>query len=144
LDSSAWVALGSSKDQYHKIAKDYFLGLLDQNVALATSDYNLVETFTLLKRGNAGIGKVKAFHEWIEKIKGKELILLNVDDEIFEASWGLYEKYFDQDISYIDCASCVIAREMNADCIFSFDDHFRVMGFEVQPFVEKKGRGKRL
>lgn len=52
-------------------------------------------------------------------------------------------KYFGQDISFVDCAGFVAAKKVKAGCILLFDDYFQVMGLDVQPFLEKKGRERR-
>jgi len=45
----------------------------------------------------------------------------------------LFEKYADQSVSYTDCVSFALIERENIKRAFSFDRHFRIAGFEVEP-----------
>lgn len=45
----------------------------------------------------------------------------------------LLQKYADQGVSFTDCVSFVLMQKGDIRRVFSFDRHFRIAGFEVEP-----------
>lgn len=40
-------------------------------------------------------------------------------------AWKVFENYSDQDFSFVDCTSFVIAKQRGPKEVFGFDDHFK-------------------
>ena len=58
-----------------------------------------------------------------------------MDDEVWREAMEIFEKYSDQDFSFTDCTSFVLARRESVDEVFTFDRHFAMFGFNVRPVV---------
>lgn len=52
-------------------------------------------------------------------------------NEVAALAW--FQKYADQGMSFTDCVSFVLMEEMDIKTAFSFDRHFLIAGFEVEP-----------
>lgn len=135
VDSSAWVALGLRKDKAnHERAVSFLETIRESRAILATTDYVLDETFTVLMRRKVDLRKLADFKDSIEESeKSGYLKMVMIDEVTFRTAWGIFEKYFEHGVSFTDCTSCVVARRIQADCVFGFDEHFRVMGFDLKP-----------
>jgi predicted nucleic acid-binding protein len=46
---------------------------------------------------------------------------------------GLFEQFADQPFSFTDCLSFAVMKHSGLSRAFTFDNHFRVAGFEVWP-----------
>jgi predicted nucleic acid-binding protein len=53
------------------------------------------------------------------------------EDEM--AALDLFEKFADQEVSFTDCISFVLMRKHQIKRVFSFDRHFRHVGFILWP-----------
>lgn len=56
---------------------------------------------------------------------------INIDQEIFNQAFYLYEKRQDKEWGMVDCTSIVIAQKMGIEQIFSTDHHFQQAGFTI-------------
>lgn len=48
-------------------------------------------------------------------------------------SFDLMQKYADQRVSFTDCVSFVLMKKYRVGTAFSFDRHFEMAGFAVEP-----------
>jgi uncharacterized protein len=135
VDSSAWVALGLRKDQAnHERAVSFLETIRENRAVLATTDYVLDETFTVLMRRKVDVRKLADFKASVdESVRSGYMKLVRIDEETFRSAWGVFEKFCEHGISFTDCTSCVVARKIQADCVFGFDEHFRIMGLDLKP-----------
>jgi predicted nucleic acid-binding protein len=135
VDTSAWVAMGLRKDKAnHARAASFLAKMKEDGAVMVTSDYVLDETFTVLMSRKVELGNIVLFHKTFEtNVLAGTLKLVNVDDDVFKNAWAEFCRYYEHGVSFTDCTSYVIANRIQADCIFGFDDHFRIMGLDVQP-----------
>jgi predicted nucleic acid-binding protein len=135
VDTSAWVALGLRKDKAsHARATSFLAKLKEEGAVMVTSDYVLDETFTVLMSRKVELDRIVLFKKTLEtNVQAGTLRLVNVDDDIFKHAWAEFRRYYKHAVSFTDCTSYLIAKRIQADCIFSFDEHFRMMGLDVQP-----------
>ena len=62
-------------------------------------------------------------------IKWHQLLLINVDSDIFTKAWKLRKKFQDKpNISFTDLTSMAIMREFKIEMILTDDDHFLHVG----------------
>ena len=50
-----------------------------------------------------------------------------------DAAWEPAQQYHDEDFSFVDCLSFVVMSKLGCRKAFTFDSHFRQMGFEMLP-----------
>jgi len=130
VDTAAWCALYDRNDTYHPEATSFLKELVGRELRLVTSDYVIDETLTLL-RFRAGHREVVRFGGWI--LQSDLVIVVEVAAEVRHRAWDIFVKYVDKDLSFTDCTSVAIMQERGMTNAFTFDDHFRQLGFVMSP-----------
>jgi predicted nucleic acid-binding protein len=128
VDTSAFYALLDRADTNHKKANAVWIGMLNGEDTLVTSNYVLVESFALLQSRH-GIEAVRVFQEDI-------LPLINVqfvDPEIHRPSVAGLMAASKRNLSLVDCVSFEVMRASGIKAVFTFDPHFKEQGFTVIP-----------
>jgi predicted nucleic acid-binding protein len=88
------------------------------------------ETLTLI-RFRLGLAAANA---WWQQIDGSaRLRWERVESDRFERARTLFFQYRDQDLSFTDCTSFAIMRELRLTTVMTTDAHFRQVGFDVLP-----------
>jgi len=123
----------SEQDRYHNVSAAYYRRIVEARTRTITSDYVLDETLTRL-RYDFGHRVAITFWEQITKaqITGR-LLILPVDTSVWTAALDIFVKYDDQDFSFTDCTSFVLAKREQVDEVFTFDHHFQQFGLIVVP-----------
>ena len=128
IDTSAFYAVLDQDDENHPAATEVWRRLLQDDSALLTSNYVLVETSALIQR-RLGIAALRAFQEDIVPLLGVEWI-----DEIrHRAAIEMALAASRKRLSLVDCSSFLVMREVEVRRAFCFDRHFREQGFSVLP-----------
>ncbi len=134
VDASALVALGNKNDDQHRRAANFWKSVADENALLVVSDYVLDETYTLLMARGLSLDTIEKFHKLIESsIEQGAMRLHMMNKKLFDSAWLWFKKFFEQGASFTDCVVYEIGRDVKADCIFTFDDHFIKIGCTVKP-----------
>jgi uncharacterized protein len=130
IDSGAFLARYIERDQYHDRTTDHWQTLQTDRRRCFTSSFVLDETITLLARRTT----YEFAAERARNLYGsQELSILRPDADDEEAALDLFEKYADQSVSFTDCVSFALMDRHNIRAAFSFDHHFRIAGFDVEP-----------
>ena len=129
VDSGAWYALFSQRDQYHQGAKTFFSQQRNQPIRLVTSYYVFDEALTLL-RYHVSYSVARQFGEHLRK---SNVVCEAITPEIRESAWQIFLDYDDQEFSFIDCTSFALMRKQSIQDAFTFDSHFQTMGFNTHP-----------
>ena len=128
IDTSAFHAVLDQDDENHPEAAKVWRRLLQDDAALLTSNYVLVETSALIQR-RLGIAALRAFQQDIVPLLGVEWI-----DEIrHRAAIEMALAASRKRLSLVDCSSFLVMREVEVRRAFCFDRHFREQGFSVLP-----------
>ena len=130
IDTSAYIALMNKNDQYHNSAKTYYKKQLKSGLRLMTTNFVICETLNFL-RAKSDLNIAVKFWENIKKSKIVEEIHVTTDTE--NNAFELFKKYSDKDFSFTDCTSFVVMKQYNLTTSFTFDEHFRQIGFLVVP-----------
>ena len=128
VDTSAWIALLTRNDQSHQAALTVQAQLRHEKARLLTSDYVVDETITWL-RYRVGHAAAVDFGEMTRRSQLTEVTPINLP--LLDAAWDIFKKYADQEFSFTDCTSFALMQAVHVNRVFSFDHHFRVMGFTV-------------
>jgi hypothetical protein len=121
VDTGAWVARFSRRDQYHEHASALWAQLKLARVRVVTSDSVFVETVALLARQIGARPAVEA-GRFLRNWPGLTIIRALSEDEI--AALDLLEKFSDQSVGFVDCLSFALIRRYRIPAAFSFDRHF--------------------
>jgi len=127
-DSSAWLALHDRNDKYHQDAVGKSLQIKERKITIVTSDYILDESITLILFRTSHSSAV-LFGESI--MASKIIELINIDMAYFRKAMKYFKKFHDKQYSFTDCTSYVLMQELKILRAFTFDNHFRQMGFQI-------------
>lgn len=57
----------------------------------------------------------------------------DLDDEVFQDGWALFQQYDDKRFSLTDCLSFAVMRRLKLTTALTFDRHFTQAGFTCKP-----------
>lgn len=133
IDTGAFYARADEDDQHHEQATQLF-DLIRTGDApyqqLFTSHSVLSEfaTLALYKLGHRdAVRGLNAIRE------SNSINVIPIGRGTFEAAAQQFESYDDQQISFVDHSTSVLADERDIDHIFAFDGDFRTLGFTLVP-----------
>jgi predicted nucleic acid-binding protein len=128
VDTGVWFSLLVLRDPNHAKCAGWFESVAEP---LVTSDYVIDETLTLLLMRDER-RKALAFGELV--IIGNTAIVHWITEEQFNRSWIQFQKLSSAGLSFTDCTSHVVARDLQITKIAAHDQHFLSMGkFELIP-----------
>lgn len=128
VDTSAWCALFNRQDDHHDWAKALWDRVVREKTRLATSDYVLDETLTLL-RSRIHFAAAK---EAGEKLFASAILRrIHLSEREFLLAWEWFKKYKDHEFSFTDCTSFALMRENKIDQVWTLDGDFAKAGFEL-------------
>jgi predicted nucleic acid-binding protein len=128
VDTSAWLALNDRSDQYHQKALSRNAAIRSQRIELITSEYVVDESLTIIRYRVS----LKAAVILGESLMNSRIVTVaDVANEERLAAWALFKKYADKELSFTDCTSFALMNKLGLLQAFSFDDHFRQIGFEL-------------
>lgn len=128
VDTSAWLALNDKNDQYYNEAVGKSLEIKRQRIELITSEYIINESITLIR--------YRVSHQ-AAVIFGDSLLsssiirIIDVTKEDRVKAWEIFKKYKDKELSFTDCISFVVMKNLRLHKAFTFDQHFKQIGFEI-------------
>ncbi len=131
IDTSAFYAMEVQTDVNHNTAS-----LVKADIAknkyglLCTTNYVINEALTL-SRFKVGHEETIAF--WAKVRKSKSLKIIRIDEAIEDSAWNIFKNHDDKELSFTDCTSFVVMKELAIEKAFAFDQHFSQMGFETLP-----------
>ena len=130
VDTGGWMACADQADPAHAACRAARDGMLEAGHTLITSDFVIDETLTLI-RFRLGLGAANA---WWQQIDGSaRLRWERVENDRFERARHLFFQYRDKDLSFTDCTSIAIMKELKLAAVITTDRHFHQVGFEVLP-----------
>jgi predicted nucleic acid-binding protein len=130
VDTGGWMACADRADPAHMGCSAARDEALEAGRTLITTDFVIDETLTLI-RFRLGLGAAKA---WWQQIDGSaRLRWERVESDRFERARHLFLQYRDKELSFTDCTSIAVMRELKLTTVITTDHHFRQVGFEVLP-----------
>lgn len=132
VDTSAWLALANRNDSHHQAATAFHRGL--RRAQRVTSWGILSETYTWL-RYHTGYPAAERWLLETSALDAQGLIEVVYPGPATEPSVRrVLARFADQDLSYVDAFSLVVAESRrNVDAIFAFDHHLGLSGLPVLP-----------
>jgi predicted nucleic acid-binding protein len=130
VDTGGWMACADGADPAHPACTAARDTALEAGRILVTTDFVVDETLTLI-RFRLGL---EAAHVWWQQIDGSaRLRWERVENDRFERARSLFFQYRDKDLSFTDCTSIAVMRELKLKTVLTTDRHFHQVGFEVLP-----------
>lgn len=135
IDTGALFAYYNTNDtgERHARARAVFDAIQTGDLAyrpLLTSRFVLAELATLLVRKVDHVTAVRA----LDDIRSSPAFTIcPLDEPGFTATCEQFEQYDDQQISFVDHSSAVLAREHDITHVFAFDSDFAALGLTRVP-----------
>ena len=128
VDTSAWVAFFRREDRHHEEALTIWETLARADTSLLTTEYVLAETLAVVERLMSHAGAVKVGREILASPSVRRV---HVSRALFAATWEEYARRDAGSAGFVDTNSFVVMRDFGLRRVFSFDQDFRVAGFEL-------------
>ncbi|MDI7246493.1 MAG: hypothetical protein QME92_03335 [Bacillota bacterium] len=129
-DTGAWIALLVESDVNHTKARSALSRFLAEHALVVTSNYVIDETVTWL-RYHVSHKAAVAFHETLTEAQAAHgLRVAWVSERIEGEAWNIFLRYSDHELSFTDCTSAVIARELGL-LVWAYDRDFTTLGFQL-------------
>ena len=130
VDTGGWMACADRADPAHLSCSAARDATLEAGRTLITTDFVVDETLTLI-RFRLGLAAANA---WWQQIDGSpRLRWERVEHDRFERARSLFFQYRDKDLSFTDCTSLAVIRELKLKTVITTDRHFQQVGFDVLP-----------
>ena len=131
VDTSAFYALEVATDVNHNKARNFLNELRSKKYGLmVTTNYILSETYTLMWMKKSATIAIR----FLDKIsRSRSIKVIWIDKTIFTMALEYAKKFSDLKLSYVDCTSFVVMSLFKIRNAFSFDTHFRSVGFVKLP-----------
>jgi len=127
VDTSGWYSLVDRKDPDHKKAASFFA---KNRFPLVTSNFIFCETLNLTKKR---LGQEIAVKLGQKMQQSKITQIIEIENELKENAWQIFQKYDDRGFSFTDCTSFALMRRLKIANAFTFDNHFAQFGFMMLP-----------
>ena len=128
VDTGAFVALLSARDDHHTEADGSFRQAAERHVPLVTTNLVVAEAHRLILF-RAGIAAAKAALQAIDSSKALTLHFAMAADHAAARRW--LAKLSDQVITYTDAVSFAVMERLRCRAALSFDHDFVVAGFRL-------------
>ena len=129
-DTGAWIGLLVASDVNHGKARSAFSRFLAEHALVVTSNYVIDETVTWL-RYHVSHKAAVAFRETLTEARAAHGLHVEwVSERIEGEAWDIFLKYADHELSFTDCTSAVIARELGL-VVWAYDRDFATLGFQL-------------
>ncbi|MFH1736686.1 MAG: PIN domain-containing protein [Actinomycetota bacterium] len=125
-DTSALLAVLDADEDNHDRAAARWKTLLKGDDILLTHNYVLVETLALIQ-SRLGMSAVTAFVEDLLPV----ISIRWVDDTTHKAALAALLTANRRQMSFVDCVSFQIMRELGIKAAFTLDSHFKQQGFRI-------------
>ncbi|MEE9164994.1 MAG: PIN domain-containing protein [Nitrospinota bacterium] len=127
VDTSGWYSIVDAKDPKNTAAVKWFR---NNSLPLLTTNYTFSETLTLI-RYRLGHNAAITFGKKLKNSNSVALYRVTEDEE--KKAWLLFEKYSDKKFSFLDCISFAVMENLKIKEAFTFDKHFKQIGFRILP-----------
>lgn len=131
VDTAAWFAVTDRTDHNHKKAIAHLKKLHRERIELVTSNLVVHETFMLLSRKTSRTAAIT----FIDRVYNGAAVLQS-DKTAEREAYELIRNYSDQDFSIVDSVSFILMQQENLKRAFTFDKHFQIMNFHVEPMTK--------
>jgi predicted nucleic acid-binding protein len=126
VDSSAWIALRSLRDQHHAEADHLFRVALARHIPLITTNLIVAEThrLTLFR---AGAQPARRFLELIDASPGLTIHFPTAEHHASARRW--LERLGPRPVTYTDAVSFAVMEATGCGHVLGFDQDFAAAGF---------------
>ena len=130
MDTAGWLMLADASDKLHITALETRDKWLEEGGIFISTDYVLDETITLI-RMRLGID---AAEEWWKMVSSSSRIQWEwMNSDRIERAMTWFFRWRDKKLSFTDCTSFALMKELKLSKALTCDKHFKTAGFEIYP-----------
>ena len=128
VDSGAWIALRSRRDQHHAAADRAFRAAIEQRIPLVTTNLIIAEIYrlTLFRAGREPALRALAR---IDASPSVTVHFATSDDHLEGRRW--LERLAPRPVTYTDAVSFAVMEATKCTHVLGFDQDFAAAGFEL-------------
>ncbi len=128
IDTSGWANLFIATESYHEQAKEWFQHKRQQNQAMVTTNYVVIELVALLN-SPLRVPRPQLF-KYVEAVRNAPYInLIYIEPAIDSAAWELLKTREDKAWSLVDSTSFIVMQQLGIKEALTTDHHFEQAGF---------------
>ncbi|MEH2212883.1 type II toxin-antitoxin system VapC family toxin [Nostoc sp.] len=128
IDTSGWANLFIATESYHEQAKHWFQHKRQQNQAMVTTNYVVIELVALLN-SPLRVPRPQLF-KYVEAVRTASYInLIYIEPTIDSAAWELLKTREDKAWSLVDSTSFIVMQQLGIKEALTTDHHFEQAGF---------------
>ncbi len=128
IDTSGWANLFIATESYHEQAKQWFQHKRQQNQAMVTTNYVVIELVALLN-SPLRVPRPQLF-KYVEAVRTAPYInLIYIEQTIDSAAWELLKTREDKAWSLVDSTSFIVMQQLGIKEALTTDHHFEQAGF---------------
>ena len=128
VDSGAWIALRSRRDQHHGEADRLFRQAISRRIALLTTNLILAETHRLMLH-RAGVQPALRTLESFDASPSLTIHFATADDHAAARRW--LERLAPHPITYTDAVSFAVMEATRCGHVIGFDHDFAAAGYTL-------------
>lgn len=128
VDASAWVALAHTKDSDHEAAKETYARALQEYQKFVTTNLVIAETHAILRRRMGHAASIQFLNSFE---KSARVVYIYSNQEHEAEARNILRTYQDHSFSYADAVSFAVMKQRGITDVFTYDEHFSVMGFRI-------------
>lgn len=129
VDTGAWLALADRRDSHHLRAVRFYAERAGR-VRWISSNFVMDELATRLSSLQGPAAAV----DFIRKLRDRPgHQVLDIDSGLFDHALALMLKFADHQLSFTDCTSFALMRDLGIAEAFAFDRDFADCGFTLAP-----------
>jgi len=126
IDTNFYVSLENEADSNHAKAKEIITSLIRANPQFFTTNLILYEAVTVI---SLRVGREAAVY--FKDNFDPATRVLWLDKTIETKAWDLFKKVKDKDVSFVDCYSFALLKELGIKEVLTFDKDFAKQGFQL-------------
>lgn len=135
IDTSAWIEYALKGEKYYTIINDYIFSETKNGSKFVTSDYVLDEAFTRLSTVQSIYTANKFRIKVYEAEKHGNLLILWMDEVLFNKTWNIFEKFSEHKLSFTDATTVQMVQDLKIDEILTLDQGFKKIGLTTRPII---------
>ena len=128
VDSSAWLALRSLRDQHHEDADRLFHEAISHRIPLVTTNLVIAETHRLTLH-RAGVDPAMRALQRMNASSSLTIHFATADEHVTACRWA--ERLMPHPITYTDAVSFAVMEATRCRVVLGFDTDFVVAGFTL-------------
>lgn len=126
IDTSVLIALNNIEDPTYARALHVSKNIFSKSVEVVTSNHIISETLTVLSQKVSHQSAIDFKELWAPKIE-----VIHINEVLEEIAFEIFKKLTSKNVSFVDCTSFALMKQLGITTAFTFDKDFKKQGFRL-------------